>query len=223
VTVPNAPDEPRGPQPDRPEGATADGPEHARRGPVTDGPDGPVESELETGPEAAERAEAAAAEPETDIDVDANGEDLNAAADAVESDIAQLAAARDEYLDAYRRVQADFENYRKQTQKRLEANVAAQLGGFIERLLPVLDACDAASSQGNAEAVDPILTALYSALEKEGLERLSLEGEPFDPEVAEAVQHMPGEGGEQVVAEVMRSGYRWKGRLLRPALVKVTD
>jgi tRNA pseudouridine38-40 synthase len=55
------------------------------------------------------------------------------------------------------------------------------------------------------------------------LERLDIKGEPFDPEVAEAVQHLPGEGGEQVVAEVMRNGYRWKGRLLRPALVKVTD
>lgn len=150
-------------------------------------------------------------------------DDLDAAADAVATDIESLAAERDEYRDDLRRTQADFENYRKQVQKRLDEGVTAKLGAFVERLLPVLDACDAAAGQGKNDAVEPIMTALYGALEKEGLERLDVKGEVFDPEVAEAVQVLPGEGGEQVVAEVLRTGYRWKGRLLRPALVKVTD
>lgn len=150
-------------------------------------------------------------------------DDLDAAADAVATDIDLLAAERDEYREAYRRAQADFENYRKQVQKRLDEGVTAKLGAFVERLLPVLDACDAAAGQGESTAVEPILAALYGALEKEGLERLDIKGEGFDPEVAEAVQVLPGEGGDQVVAEVLRTGYRWKGRLLRPALVKVTD
>jgi molecular chaperone GrpE len=67
------------------------------------------------------------------------------------------------------------------------------------------------------------VAALYGALEKEGLERLDPEGEAFDPAVAEAVVHEPGDGGAQVVADVLRTGYRWQGRLLRPAMVKVTD
>ena len=150
-------------------------------------------------------------------------DDLAKAAQAVEGDLAVLAAEREQFLDAYRRAQADFENYRKQAQRRQDEAVARQLGGLVERLLPVLDACDAAAAQGAAQAVEPIVTALYGALEKEGLERVDPKGEAFDPAVAEAVVHEPGAGGAQVVADVLRTGYRWQGRLLRPALVKVTD
>jgi molecular chaperone GrpE len=156
-------------------------------------------------------------------DAEAKIDDLDAAAQAVEVDLAALLAEREQYLDAYRRAQADFENYRKQAQKRQEDAVARALGGLVERLLPVLDACDAAAMQGTADAVEPIVSALFGALEKEGLERIDPKGASFDPAVAEAVVHEPGEGGAQVVAEVLRAGYRWQGRLLRPALVKVTD
>jgi molecular chaperone GrpE len=137
-------------------------------------------------------------------------------------DLERVTAERDQFLDAYRRAQADYENYRKQAQRRLDDAVSHTLGGFVERLLPVLDACDAAVGHGNTE-VEPILGALYGALEKEGLQRVSPEGEPFDPTVADAVVHEPGAGGDHVVAEVLRTGYTWNGRVLRPAMVKVTD
>ncbi len=58
-------------------------------------------------------------------------------------------------------------------------------------------------------------------LEKEGLERIDPVGEPFDPNEHEAVANEPGDGGEPAVAETLRAGYRWKGRVLRPAMVKV--
>jgi molecular chaperone GrpE len=141
----------------------------------------------------------------------------------IDSDIEELVAKNHEYLDLVRRTQADFENYRKRAQKQQDDAVVREVGGFVERLLPVLDACDAAAAQGAAEAVEPIVSALFGALEREGLERLEPKGEPFDPTVAEAVVHEPGQGGGQVVADVLRAGYRWQGRLLRPALVKVTD
>lgn len=153
----------------------------------------------------------------TDVD------DLEASEKVLEADLKALAAERDQYLDHLKRVQADYENHRKLTHKRVEERVARELGDVIEKLLPVLDACDAAAAQGESDAVEPIVTQLYGVLNKEGLERIEPKGDSFDPEVAEAVAHEPGEGGEQVVAEVMRTGYRWKGRLLRPALVKVTD
>jgi molecular chaperone GrpE len=163
---------------------------------------------------------------------DADGADADRAGDAhpgepvdVESllvDLERVTAERDQFLDAYRRAQADYENYRKQAQRRLDDAVSHTLGGFVERLLPVLDACDAAVGHGNTE-VEPILGALYGALEKEGLQRVSPEGERFDPTVAEAVVHEPGAGGDHVVAEVLRTGYTWNGRVLRPAMVKVTD
>jgi molecular chaperone GrpE len=164
----------------------------------------------------------ASADAETEMD-EAKVDDLDAAAQAVEVDLEALLAEREQFLDAYRRAQADFENYRKQAQKRQDDAVARALGGFVERLLPVLDAVDAAAAQGAADAVEPVVSALFGALEKEGLERIDPKGAAFDPTVAEAVVHEPGEGGAQVVSEVLRTGYRWQGRLLRPALVKVTD
>ena len=59
-----------------------------------------------------------------------------------------------------------------------------------------------------------------SVLERAGLERIPTDGAPFDPEVHEAVLHEPGTG-EPTVVETMRAGYRLKGRVLRPAMVKV--
>jgi molecular chaperone GrpE len=154
-----------------------------------------------------------------EVEVDA---DLQAAADALEVDLELLLSERAQYLDAYRRAQADFENYRKQAQRRQDDAVVRALGAFVERLLPVLDSCDAALAHGASE-VEPVLTALYGALSKEGLERIDPKGAAFDPTEAEAVVHEPGEGGEHVVAEVLRPGYRWRGKVLRPAMVKVTD
>jgi molecular chaperone GrpE len=148
-------------------------------------------------------------------------DELQAAADALEVDLELLLSERAQYLDAYRRAQADFENYRKQAQKRQDDAVLRSLGVFVEKLLPVLDACDAALAHGATE-VEPVLAALYGALGKEGLERIDPKGEAFDPAEAEAVIHEPGDGGEQVVSEVLRTGYRWRGRVLRPAMVKVT-
>ena len=166
--------------------------------------------------------EAADHEVETVADdvVEATDE-LQAAADALEVDLELLLSERAQYLDAYRRAQADFENYRKQAQKRQDDAVLRSLGVFVEKLLPVLDACDAALAHGATE-VEPVLAALYGALGKEGLERIDPKGEAFDPAEAEAVIHEPGDGGEQVVSEVLRTGYRWRGRVLRPAMVKVT-
>ncbi len=148
-------------------------------------------------------------------------DELQAAAEALEVDLELLLSERAQYLDAYRRAQADFENYRKQAQRRQDDAVLRSLGGFVEKLLPVLDACDAALAHGATE-VEPVLAALYGALGKEGLERIDPKGEAFDPAEAEAVIHEPGDGGEQVVSEVLRTGYRWRGRVLRPAMVKVT-
>ena len=132
-----------------------------------------------------------------------------------------VVAERDEFLDAYRRTGADFDNYRKQVQKRIADEVARAQGGFIERLLPVLDAVEAARSHGGGEGVDALSGALFGFLEKEGLERVAPEGEAFDPNVAEAVIHEPGEG-EPTVVEVLRTGYVWQGRVIRPAMVKVS-
>ena len=138
------------------------------------------------------------------------------------SDLERVTSARDEFRDAYQRAAADFDNFRKQSQRRLEDEVARSSGALVQRLLPVLDACDGALAHGATE-VEPIAVALLTALEKEGLARVAPIGEVFDPTVADAVVHEPGTGGDHIVSEVMRPGYTWRGQVLRPAMVKVTD
>lgn len=140
-----------------------------------------------------------------------------------------LVAERDQFLDAYQRTAADFDNFRKLSQKRLADEVTRTQGSFVERLLPVLDAIDAARIQGgdqDAGSVETLAKALFGFLEKEGLERVHPADEPFDPNVAEAVVHEPGDAGtpddEPIVSEVLRTGYLWQGRVIRPAMVKVS-
>jgi molecular chaperone GrpE len=129
---------------------------------------------------------------------------------------------RDDYLDALRRNQADFENYRKRAAKQVADDSARAVESLVDKLLPVLDACDAAVHHG-AEEVGPIYATLLSALEKEGLARISPHGQAFDPNEHEAVMHEPAQDGDDgtVVSDVMRAGYAWKGRVIRPAMVKV--
>ncbi len=133
--------------------------------------------------------------------------------------VEELVAQRDGYLNDLQRVTAEFANYRRKSAERQQETVAMAAAGIVEKVLPVLDACEAAVAQG-AEDVVPIREALFGALEKEGLARLDAPGAPFDPNCHEAVAHEPGDG-EAVIAEVLRAGYQWNSRVLRPAMVKV--
>lgn len=140
--------------------------------------------------------------------------------DAVEHDIESLLKERDDFKDIALRLQADFENYKKRVASTLEDDIARATGRLAEAMLPVLDACEAAFTHG-VEGVEPIWSALIGALQKQGLEALDLLNKPFDPAVADAVMQEEGEGGEPIVSEVLRTGYQWKGRVLRAAMVKV--
>ena len=129
---------------------------------------------------------------------------------------------RDEYRDALIRLQADFENYKKRMIKQQTEHLERAAAALVDKLLPVLDTADLALAHGGGEDVKQLTGSLMAALEKEGLERIAGEGAPFDPTLHDAVAHEPGDGdGEQSVVEVLRAGYRWKGRVLRPAMVKV--
>lgn len=144
----------------------------------------------------------------------------SAAVEFTPEQIDALVAERDDYLDRLQRERAELENYRKQTQKRLAEEGDRALAGFVERMLPVLDALEAAEVHGSTD-VEAVSNQLLGFLEKEGLERVSPAGEVFDPNVAEAVVHEPGDGDETVVTEVLRTGYLWNGRVIRAAMVKV--
>jgi len=139
---------------------------------------------------------------------------------AVEHDIDALLAERDEYKDIALRLQADFENYRKRVAQQSTDDVDRATGKIAEALLPILDACEAAFTHG-VDGVEPIWSALIGTLQKQGLVAMDLLNTVFDPAKAEAVMTEPGDGGETVVVEVLRTGYEWKGRVLRAAMVKV--
>jgi molecular chaperone GrpE len=142
--------------------------------------------------------------------------------EALIADLERLSRERDEFLEALRRTQADFENYRKRVMKQQADDVARAAESLVEKLLPVLDACDGAVRHGAVE-VEPVYAALLGALEKEGLGRIDPGGEPFDPNLHDAVMHEPAIDGDEttIVSDVMRPGYSWKGRIVRPAMVKV--
>ena len=161
----------------------------------------------------------AVADPSVPAEEPANG--VEQAEAAVQGDIARIAAERDDYLEALKRLQADFENYKKRILKQQTEHLERAAEALVEKLLPVLDTFDLALAHG--EGLDQVHGTLMTALEKEGLERIDPVGKPFDPNEHDAVAHEPGdgEGGGPVVTEVMRNGYRWKGRLVRPAMVRV--
>ena len=143
-----------------------------------------------------------------------------------------LARERDEYLLALQRTQADFENYRKRIARQQSEQSARAAADLVTRLLPVLDTLDLAEVHLNesldltedGKALRAAHAMLTDILDKEGLERLDQREVPFDPSVHDAVAHTEGEDGEAgqiVVEEVLRSGYRWKGQVLRPTMVRV--
>jgi molecular chaperone GrpE len=130
-------------------------------------------------------------------------------------------AERDQYLALARERQAEFENYRKQTMKRQAEHLEQATSKLVEQLLVVLDAFDSGVAHGE-DALVPLRSQLFGVLEREGLQRIDPGGEPFDPALHEAVLHEPADGTEgPVVEDVMRSGYVFNGRVLRPAMVKV--
>lgn len=135
-------------------------------------------------------------------------------------DLAALVAERDEYRDTMLRIKAEFENHRKRVAREADELRARANENLAEKLILVLDACDAAIGHG-ATDVEPIAKMLVDLLEADGLVRLAPLDEPFDPNLHEAVLHEEGDGGESIVVETLRTGYQWKSRVLRPAMVKV--
>jgi molecular chaperone GrpE len=171
--------------------------------------------------EAAEESAASAASKD-EADVESGEESEEELATHVADEIRELASERDTYKDIAQRLQADFENYRKRVAAQIHDEADRAASRMAQAMLPVLDAAEAAFLR-HPDEIGPLLNVMLGELRKHGLETLDLQDKPFDPIVAEAVTHESGEGGEVVVAEVLRSGYRWNGRTLRPAMVRTRD
>lgn len=151
------------------------------------------------------------------------------AAEEVESDLDTVTREAGEYRDHLMRLQAEFENYRKRVQK--EQSMAAEYASsaIVSELLGVVDdfelALMSATSQPDFDAflrgVELVYAKFLDALRAVGVERMDPEGKPFDPELHEALMQEGDGDAEPVVADVLRPGYTMRGRVVRPAGVKV--
>ncbi len=155
---------------------------------------------------------------------DLGSDDEPSVEDLVE-ELEAVIVQRDEYLELARAKQAELANFRKQMTKRQAEHADQAAASLVDHLLPVLDALDNGIGHGDGSLV-PVRSQLMGVLEKQGLARVDPTGESFDPNEHDAVAHEVGDGIEPVgdgpsVAETLRAGYRWNGRLLRAAMVRV--
>ena len=143
--------------------------------------------------------------------------------DAVEAESADAALAA-ERLDSLLRLQAEFTNYKNRTAREKEQLRNFVIGDLVGALLPVLDDIDAARKHGDLQEgpFAAIATKLEETLGKQGVERFGEVGEPFDPNIHEAVMQQPtSEVEPDHISMVLRYGYRVKERVVRTAQVAV--
>ena len=178
----------------------------------------------------ADKAEVEAAENAEAVQEPA-AEEAAPAPEKDEKDLALEAALakQEEYLAMAQRVQADFENFRRRNQNLRKESFDDGAKAFATTLLPVIDnlerAIAAAANTTDAslkEGVEMICRQLTDAFEKRGITAIDRKGQPFDPNLENAVmQGAPDEGEPGTVCEVFQKGYQMEGAVLRYAMVKV--
>ena len=182
-----------------------------------------TEAATEAGTQQPEQAEAdRTAEPEA-VETAANEED---------SRIQELQRQADDNYQRFLRAQADFDNFRRRTLKEKEELSKYASAKLIGELLPVVDNFQRALKAGGeatddgalSKGIEMIYRQLSQVLENEGLKAMEPVGQPFDPEVHQAIMQVESEEyGEGIVVEVVQTGYMLKDKVLRPAMVKVSQ
>jgi molecular chaperone GrpE len=147
----------------------------------------------------------------------------------VAAELNKLRAEKEELLQTLVRRQADFENFRKRTERERLEEARRGVERMILDLIPVLDAFDRAL-QGHEDAsyeeyrkgVILIRKQLWDALTKHGVQRVEAAGKMFDPHVHQAIERVESsEYPDGFIVDVFQDGYQFHGRVLRPAIVKV--
>lgn len=177
-------------------------------------------------PETAEASESDAAEADAAAEAAAPDED----AAALKAQVESLKAALEEKDNRVKRLQADFENFRRRTSKEREelANVVTQ--DLLKSMLPILDNFDramAAEQKDNEsfqKGVEMIYTQLHETLKNAGLELIDTAGQKFDPNFHQAVMRVENPDLEDdTIAQELQKGYIVKGRVIRPSMVQVVS
>ena len=125
-----------------------------------------------------------------------------------------------ELTEDLQRTRADFENFRKQTEvQRLQYGTVVKIT-TVQKILPLLDDMDRAIA-AQPEQLAPLEKNLEKTLNELGLTKIAADaGMDFDPDLHEAIA-VEGEGEVEKIAEILRNGYLYDGKALRPAMVKV--
>ncbi len=147
--------------------------------------------------------------------------------DAVE-EIKKLA---DENHDKYLRLAAEFDNYKKRTQKEKDELSLYVAGDTIAKILPVMDnleralaSCEADKGTPMYDGVSMVLKQCAEIFEAMGVTPIPAVGEPFDPNLHNAVMHVEDDSvGENTVVEELMRGYQYKGKVIRYSMVKVAN
>jgi molecular chaperone GrpE len=164
--------------------------------------------------------------PEGEHPTEASGED-----NSEDNALAELQRQVDDNHSRYLRAQADFDNFRRRTFKEKEELTQYASLKVISQLLPVLDNFQRALQTGGegaesgsfAKGVDMIYRQLNQVLEAEGLKQMEAVGQPFDPELHQAIMQVASEDHDEgTVVEVIQPGYKLKDKVIRPAMVKVS-
>lgn len=172
-------------------------------------------------------------EPEADAASETNSftEEVSEGASDTGAEVKRLQDLADEYQGRALRAQADFDNFRRRTQKEKEELAQYATSKLVTELLTVLDNFERAlvttpgspESEAFVKGVNMIFRQLDGVLKSEGLTAMETVGQPFNPEYHQAIMQVESEEYEEgIVTEEVQKGYLLKDRVLRPAMVKVS-
>ena len=137
---------------------------------------------------------------------------------------------QEELKDLYQRLAAEFDNYKRRTQKEKEAIYVDSVADTIKAILPIIDnferalATDTENAQSIQDGMEMIYRQLKDAIKKQGIEEIPSVGEKFDPTLHNAVMHSEDEEqDENVVVEEFQKGYKIKDKVIRHSMVKVVN
>ena len=182
--------------------------------------------------EAAETAETEAAETAETAEAESEPQPEPSEAEVLRAEKEALAAEVNRLKNDYARAYADTENMKKRLEKDFEQRSKYRIQDFAREILPVLDNCERAlavkpkdtEDENYRKAFEMVHRQLRAALEKEGVSEIEAEGQPFDPNWHQAMMSEKAEGVEPgMVLQVLQKGYKLKDRLLRAAMVKVSE
>ncbi len=198
--------------------------------PVEGAEETPAESAEETVTEAADEAPASETEGAEAEEPEENGEDEKASMfGRKKKEIEKCKLQIDELTDKLKRNMAEFENFRKRTEKEKSSMYIIGARDIVEKILPIVDSFERGLAQAQegdpfADGMKLVYKQLMTALEDLGVAPIDAVGKEFDPNLHNAVMHVEDENvGENIVVEEFQKGYTYKDFVVRHSMVKVAN